>query len=148
MRKFNIRKVLDGLTAGSSSAAQPPPPAPPGSREPEVAETLQAEHFQLCKTVRHGFPYRPSALAFDPVQKILAVGTQLGALRLNTDVNSQPRRKPAKPSKTTTQEKTERAVVADGCIQGQIGVLHRNLIQSHPWILQALNGGTNFYILG
>ncbi|XP_037669651.1 syntaxin-binding protein 5-like isoform X5 [Choloepus didactylus] len=82
MRKFNIRKVLDGLTAGSSSAAQPPPPAPPGSREPEVAETLQAEHFQLCKTVRHGFPYRPSALAFDPVQKILAVGTQLGALRL------------------------------------------------------------------
>ncbi|XP_037669655.1 syntaxin-binding protein 5-like isoform X9 [Choloepus didactylus] len=83
MRKFNIRKVLDGLTAGSSSAAQPPPPAPPGSREPEVAETLQAEHFQLCKTVRHGFPYRPSALAFDPVQKILAVGTQLGALRLS-----------------------------------------------------------------
>ncbi|XP_076999528.1 syntaxin-binding protein 5 isoform X2 [Tamandua tetradactyla] len=82
MRKFNIRKVLDGLTAGSSSAAQPPPPAPPGSREPEIAETLQAEHFQLCKTVRHGFPYRPSALAFDPVQKILAVGTQLGALRL------------------------------------------------------------------
>ncbi|XP_058163602.1 syntaxin-binding protein 5 isoform X3 [Dasypus novemcinctus] len=80
MRKFNIRKVLDGLTAGSS--AQPPPPAPPGPREPEVAETLQAEHFQLCKTVRHGFPYRPSALAFDPVQKILAVGTQIGALRL------------------------------------------------------------------
>ncbi|XP_037669654.1 syntaxin-binding protein 5-like isoform X8 [Choloepus didactylus] len=123
MRKFNIRKVLDGLTAGSSSAAQPPPPAPPGSREPEVAETLQAEHFQLCKTVRHGFPYRPSALAFDPVQKILAVGTQLGALRL-LQVHFQ----------TTST--------------GQIGVLHRNLIQSHPWILQALNGGTNFYILG
>uniref|UniRef100_A0A287DCT9 Syntaxin-binding protein 5-like n=1 Tax=Ictidomys tridecemlineatus TaxID=43179 RepID=A0A287DCT9_ICTTR len=33
-------------------------------------------------TVRHGFPYQPSALAFDPVQKILAVGTQTGALRL------------------------------------------------------------------
>uniref|UniRef100_A0A8C0V074 Syntaxin-binding protein 5-like n=1 Tax=Cyanistes caeruleus TaxID=156563 RepID=A0A8C0V074_CYACU len=33
-------------------------------------------------TVRHGFPYQPSALAFDPVQKILAIGTQTGALRL------------------------------------------------------------------
>lgn len=84
MRKFNIRKVLDGLTAGSSSASQQQQPQqhPPGSREPEVQETLQSEHFQLCKTVRHGFPYQPSALAFDPVQKILAVGTQTGALRL------------------------------------------------------------------
>ncbi|KAM6181405.1 syntaxin-binding protein 5 isoform 2-T2 [Erethizon dorsatum] len=85
MRKFNIRKVLDGLTAGSSSASQQqqqPQQHPPGSREPEIQETLQSEHFQLCKTVRHGFPYQPSALAFDPVQKILAVGTQTGALRL------------------------------------------------------------------
>ncbi|XP_006872118.1 PREDICTED: syntaxin-binding protein 5 isoform X2 [Chrysochloris asiatica] len=85
MRKFNIRKVLDGLTAGSSSASQQQQqqqPHPAGSREPEIQETLQSEHFQLCKTVRHGFPYQPSALAFDPVQKILAVGTQTGALRL------------------------------------------------------------------
>ncbi|XP_054578483.1 syntaxin-binding protein 5 isoform X2 [Eptesicus fuscus] len=84
MRKFNIRKVLDGLTAGSSSASQQPQPQQhtPGNREPEIQETLQSEHFQLCKTVRHGFPYQPSALAFDPVQKILAVGTQTGALRL------------------------------------------------------------------
>nr|XP_058939434.1 syntaxin-binding protein 5 isoform X7 [Kogia breviceps] len=85
MRKFNIRKVLDGLTAGSSSASQQQQlqqQHPPGNREPEIQETLQSEHFQLCKTVRHGFPYQPSALAFDPVQKILAVGTQTGALRL------------------------------------------------------------------
>nr|XP_019602494.1 PREDICTED: syntaxin-binding protein 5 isoform X5 [Rhinolophus sinicus] len=84
MRKFNIRKVLDGLTAGSSSASQQQQPQqhPSGNREPEIQETLQSEHFQLCKTVRHGFPYQPSALAFDPVQKILAVGTQTGALRL------------------------------------------------------------------
>ncbi|XP_028579454.1 syntaxin-binding protein 5 isoform X5 [Podarcis muralis] len=85
MRKFNIRKVLDGLTAGSSSSSsaaassQQPPPA---TRENDIQETLQSEHFQLCKTVRHGFPYQPSALAFDPVQKILAIGTQTGALRL------------------------------------------------------------------
>ncbi|XP_025900139.1 syntaxin-binding protein 5 isoform X2 [Nothoprocta perdicaria] len=83
MRKFNIRKVLDGLTAVSSSAsAAAAQQQQAGARESDIPETLQSEHFQLCKTVRHGFPYQPSALAFDPVQKILAIGTQTGALRL------------------------------------------------------------------
>uniref|UniRef100_A0A8C9JW28 Syntaxin-binding protein 5 n=1 Tax=Panthera tigris altaica TaxID=74533 RepID=A0A8C9JW28_PANTA len=84
MRKFNIRKVRDARPPGSSSASQQQQQQqhPAGNREPEIQETLQSEHFQLCKTVRHGFPYQPSALAFDPVQKILAVGTQTGALRL------------------------------------------------------------------
>ncbi|XP_053087738.1 syntaxin-binding protein 5a isoform X1 [Pangasianodon hypophthalmus] len=80
MKKFNIRKVLDGLTAVSSPSASPHA----GAKENDfiLPETLQSEHFQLCKTVRHGFPYQPSSMAFDPVQKILAVGTQSGALRL------------------------------------------------------------------
>uniref|UniRef100_A0A3Q2NPT6 Syntaxin-binding protein 5-like n=1 Tax=Fundulus heteroclitus TaxID=8078 RepID=A0A3Q2NPT6_FUNHE len=84
MKKFNIRKVLDGLTAASSSSSSSSATAQPGTpRENEVVqETLQSEHFQLCKTVRHGFPYQPCSMAFDPVQKILAVGTQTGALRL------------------------------------------------------------------
>ncbi|XP_065587830.1 syntaxin-binding protein 5 isoform X3 [Cyrtonyx montezumae] len=84
MRKFNIRKVLDGLTAVSSaaSASSAAQQQQAGNRESDIQETLQSEHFQLCKTVRHGFPYQPSALAFDPVQKILAIGTQTGALRL------------------------------------------------------------------
>ncbi|XP_038584799.1 syntaxin-binding protein 5 isoform X6 [Micropterus salmoides] len=81
MKKFNIRKVLDGLTAASSSSSATAQPGTP--RETDVIqETLQSEHFQLCKTVRHGFPHHPSSMAFDPVQKILAVGTQTGALRL------------------------------------------------------------------
>ncbi|XP_068436014.1 syntaxin-binding protein 5 isoform X3 [Clinocottus analis] len=83
MKKFNIRKVLDGLTAASSSSSSSATAQPGSSRENDVIqETLQSEHFQLCKTVRHGFPYQPSSMAFDPVQKILAVGTQTGALRL------------------------------------------------------------------
>ncbi|XP_053488600.1 syntaxin-binding protein 5 isoform X4 [Ictalurus furcatus] len=82
MKKFNIRKVLDGLTAASSSSSSSAS-TQPGNRENDIIqETLQSEHFQLCKTVRHGFPYQPSAMAFDPVQKILAIGTQTGALRL------------------------------------------------------------------
>ncbi|KAL6095952.1 stxbp5 [Pungitius sinensis] len=79
MKKFNIRKVLDGLKEVSSST----PSVQVGPQENHlIHETLQSEHFQLCKTVRHGFPYQPSSMAFDPVQKILAIGTQSGALRL------------------------------------------------------------------
>lgn len=39
----------------------------------------------LCvslQTVRHGFPYQPTALAFDPVQKILAIGSRSGGVRM------------------------------------------------------------------
>uniref|UniRef100_A0A1A7YVY1 Syntaxin-binding protein 5-like n=1 Tax=Iconisemion striatum TaxID=60296 RepID=A0A1A7YVY1_9TELE len=81
MKKFNIRKVLDGLTAASSSSSAAAQPGTPREND-VVLETLQSEHFQLCKTVRHGFPYQPSSMAFDPVQKILGIGTQTGALRL------------------------------------------------------------------
>jgi len=49
MKKFNIRKVLDGLTASSSSSSAAASP-PSGSRENDmIQETLQSEHFQLCK---------------------------------------------------------------------------------------------------
>ncbi|KAK7891599.1 hypothetical protein WMY93_023562 [Mugilogobius chulae] len=74
MKKFNIRKVLDGLTAASSSSSASS--AQPGTHRDNdvVQETLQSEQFQLCKTVRHGFPNQPASMAFDPVQKILAVG--------------------------------------------------------------------------
>ncbi|XP_075963658.1 syntaxin-binding protein 5 isoform X2 [Anarhichas minor] len=82
MKKFNIRKVLDGLTAASSSSSSATAQSGTLRENDAIQETLQSDHFQLCKTVRHGFPYQPSSMAFDPVQKILAVGTQTGALRL------------------------------------------------------------------
>ncbi|MBZ3886426.1 Syntaxin-binding protein 5-like [Sciurus carolinensis] len=98
MKKFNFRKVLDGLTAsspgsGSSSGSNSGGGAGSGSLHPggtagilreEIQETLTSEYFQICKTVRHGFPYQPTALAFDPVQKILAIGTRTGAIRIIT----------------------------------------------------------------
>ncbi|XP_040004629.1 syntaxin-binding protein 5-like isoform X2 [Xiphias gladius] len=89
MKKF--RKVLDGLTTSSPGgtigspscgSAAGTPTAAPTPKEIDVQETLASENFQLCKTVRHGFPYQPSALAFDPVQKILAVGSRSGGVRI------------------------------------------------------------------
>ncbi|KAL0169626.1 hypothetical protein M9458_034222, partial [Cirrhinus mrigala] len=51
MKKFNIRKVLDGLTAVSSSSSAAAAASPQsGNRENDmIQETLQSEHFQLCK---------------------------------------------------------------------------------------------------
>ncbi|XP_044143314.1 syntaxin-binding protein 5-like isoform X1 [Bufo gargarizans] len=91
-----IRKVLDGLTAsapvgagvgGGTGGGSPLNPsgqlgAVVSPREMEIQESLTSEQFQVCKTVRHGFPYQPTALAFDPVQKILAIGTRTGGVRI------------------------------------------------------------------
>ncbi|XP_021253003.1 syntaxin-binding protein 5-like isoform X4 [Numida meleagris] len=94
MKKFNFRKVLDGLTASSPGGSGGGGGAGGGSAHPggtagaagtpreEIQETLTSDYFQICKTVRHGFPYLPTALAFDPVQKILAIGTRTGAIRI------------------------------------------------------------------
>lgn len=50
MKKFNIRKVLDGLTAASSSSSSSSASTQPANRENDlIQENLQSEHFQLCK---------------------------------------------------------------------------------------------------
>lgn len=50
MKKFNIRKVLDGLTAVSSSSSSSSASTQPANRENDIIqENLQSEHFQLCK---------------------------------------------------------------------------------------------------
>lgn len=46
MKKFNIRKVLDGLKEVSSST----PSVQVGPQENHlIQETIQSDHFQLCK---------------------------------------------------------------------------------------------------
>ncbi|XP_050079530.1 syntaxin-binding protein 5 isoform X3 [Anopheles maculipalpis] len=82
MKKFTFKGVLDGFR---SSVNQQTPAGGGAAKicvEQEIQETLRSEHFQLKKTFRHGFPYSPTALAFDPVQRILAVGDKFGSMRL------------------------------------------------------------------
>lgn len=51
MKKFNIRKVLDGLKEVSSST----PSVQVGPQENHlIQETIQSEHFQLCKVSEPG----------------------------------------------------------------------------------------------
>lgn len=80
------QRVLDALSStqgsirGNSSSAS----SSGGSskkNEPEIPENLTSESFQLCKIVRHGFPHRPTAIAYDPMQKLLAIGNFAGSVR-------------------------------------------------------------------
>ncbi|GIY70184.1 syntaxin-binding protein 5 [Caerostris darwini] len=66
-----FKGVLDGLRSSVSQRS-----------ECLADDNLQPELFRILKTIRHGFPFQPTAIAFDPVQHILALATKNGSLRL------------------------------------------------------------------
>ncbi|XP_046810006.1 lethal(2) giant larvae protein [Lucilia cuprina] len=37
---------------------------------------------RVQKTTQHGFPHKPSTLAYDPISKLMAIGTQTGAVKV------------------------------------------------------------------
>ncbi|CAG02557.1 unnamed protein product [Tetraodon nigroviridis] len=45
-------------------------------------EKIKQELFAFNKTVEHGFPHQPSALAFDPKLQLMAIGTKSGAIKM------------------------------------------------------------------
>ncbi|XP_032296322.1 syntaxin-binding protein 5 isoform X4 [Drosophila virilis] len=74
MKKFTFKGVLDGFRQSVQPQAI--------RQEQEILEQLKADHFTLKKTFRHGFPYSPTSFAFDPVQKLLAIGDKSGYIRI------------------------------------------------------------------
>ncbi|KPU75199.1 uncharacterized protein Dana_GF21382, isoform F [Drosophila ananassae] len=74
MKKFTFKGVLDGFRQSVQPQAT--------RQEQEIQEQLKADHFTLKKTFRHGFPYSPTCFAFDPVQKLLAIGDKSGYIRI------------------------------------------------------------------
>jgi syntaxin-binding protein 5 len=38
--------------------------------------------FTAELTVRHGFPFKPLSMAYDPIQHLLAIGTRCGEVRI------------------------------------------------------------------
>ncbi|XP_014214467.1 syntaxin-binding protein 5-like [Copidosoma floridanum] len=74
MKKFTFKGVLDGFRSSVAQQVNRP--------EQEIVETLRSEHFQVKKTFKHGFPHQPISMAYDPVQKLLAIGTKTGSLRI------------------------------------------------------------------
>ncbi|KAM9843481.1 lethal(2) giant larvae protein homolog 1 [Aulostomus maculatus] len=45
-------------------------------------EKIKQELFAFNKTVEHGFPHQPSALAYDPKLQLMAIGTKSGAVKV------------------------------------------------------------------
>jgi hypothetical protein len=63
----------------SSSAVQ----ATNAAAELEAAQEMaRKETLRLSKTARIGFPYKPTCIAFDMVQHVLAIGTKSGCVKL------------------------------------------------------------------
>ena len=54
----------------------------PARLESEIIEALVPDYFRLEKTSLHGFPFKPTAAAFDPVQKVLAIGNRYVVLHI------------------------------------------------------------------
>ncbi|XP_050561055.1 lethal(2) giant larvae protein isoform X4 [Spodoptera frugiperda] len=53
-----------------------------GQQPSAERQKLQNELFAFRKTVQHGFPHRASALAWDPLLRVVALGTATGALKV------------------------------------------------------------------
>ncbi|XP_059146629.1 LLGL scribble cell polarity complex component 2-like isoform X2 [Physella acuta] len=51
-------------------------------KEGEERERLKKELFKFQKCVEHGFPTKPSALAYDPKLQLLAIGTKSGVIKI------------------------------------------------------------------
>ncbi|CAH8438125.1 unnamed protein product [Dicrocoelium dendriticum] len=78
-RSKKLLRVIDGIRSWNVSTTQSKQDT---YSSVEIEESLKCENFQIGKVAIHGFPYRPSCMAFDPVQKILAVGTKTGIIRI------------------------------------------------------------------
>ncbi len=94
MKKFvSIKGVIDNIrqsvntpsptgggSGGSGSGSEQS--SVPAKLEQDVVETLSSHHFAVEHTVRHGFPFKPISVAFDPIQKLLAIGNREGSVRI------------------------------------------------------------------
>jgi syntaxin-binding protein 5 len=75
----NTPSPTDGKGSVSGSAGHSSVPA---KLEQDVVETLSPHLFTTETTVRHGFPFKPISVAFDPIQKLLAIGNREGSVRI------------------------------------------------------------------
>lgn len=79
-----LRNVLDTIRSNQAAGQGGRGVSSGGTSEraTEFGGQLKSSHFALSQVARHGFPEHPTSLAFDPVQKIAAIGTKSGAIRV------------------------------------------------------------------
>uniref|UniRef100_A0A914LCS7 Lethal giant larvae homologue 2 domain-containing protein n=1 Tax=Meloidogyne incognita TaxID=6306 RepID=A0A914LCS7_MELIC len=89
-----LASAIDGLRAQFTDADSQEGPSSSSSSSSEgaastiakihsmVRERLEDSDCRLSKIIRHGFPDGPRCMAFDPVQKLCAIGAARGCVRL------------------------------------------------------------------
>ncbi|TPP67888.1 STXB5 [Fasciola gigantica] len=77
-RSKKLLKVIDGIRSWNMSTSQ----VSPSKVCVGIEESLKCENFQVGKIAVHGFPHQPTCMAFDPIQKIVAIGTKMGVIRI------------------------------------------------------------------
>ena len=91
MKKFvSLKGVIDNIRQSVNTPSPPGmmspsnPSNPTGSfkLEHEILENLTPDQFSAAPTVRHGFPFKATSLAFDPLQRLLAIGNKTGEVRI------------------------------------------------------------------
>lgn len=78
----SILKMFDTITNDKKSNATSQANAAAADLEASQESMRTNENLQLCKMVRHGFPYKPTCIAYDIVQHMVAIGTRNGYVRL------------------------------------------------------------------
>ncbi|XP_027194887.1 syntaxin-binding protein tomosyn isoform X3 [Dermatophagoides pteronyssinus] len=79
-----FRGVFDGIrsTVGQPSSSSSSLSGAKAFLESETEEVLKPSHFKINTIVQHGFPYQPTSIAFDPIQRLIAIGSKNGSLRI------------------------------------------------------------------
>lgn len=77
-----MRNVLHTIRSNQANQGQPSSSGSPSGKATDFGNLLKPIHFNLIQVARHGFPENPTAFAFDPVQKIAAIGSKSGCLRV------------------------------------------------------------------
>ncbi|XP_022655255.1 syntaxin-binding protein 5-like isoform X4 [Varroa destructor] len=72
----NLRSSVTQLPSGGKG------PGNAGDVQDIPEDKLRKELFNIEKTARHGFPHNPLAVTYDPIQKLVAVGTHSGTIRI------------------------------------------------------------------
>ncbi|GAU94701.1 hypothetical protein RvY_06426 [Ramazzottius varieornatus] len=80
MKKLTFRNMLDNLRSSVAGVADAVTGANKFDVEPD--ENVKAQEFAFAEVSRSGFPQDPCCLALEPVQRILAIGTRQGSIRL------------------------------------------------------------------
>ncbi len=78
----SLLKMFDNITSDKKSNQASMASMLATDLEASQESLRTSELLQLCKSSRHGFPAKPSCVAYDLVQNLLAIGTRHGYVRL------------------------------------------------------------------